>query len=64
MAVTRNKNKRDLGEPVIRKATPEEVERYNRVLLSECARMKEYKELGISYRVSVEGHYSTTATNN
>ena len=44
-----------------RKATPEEVARYNEMLNREKSRMTLYRDLGISFRINVEGNYSTTA---
>ena len=42
-----------------RKATPEEVARYSEMLNK--SRMTLYRDLGISFRINVEGNYSTTA---
>lgn len=45
-----------------RKATPEEVARYNSMLSKESSKLNLYRDLGVSNRVTVSGNYSSTAS--
>ena len=52
---------KNLDSGTKRKATPEEVDRYNSFLKKESSRLNLYKDLKIASAINVEGKYSTTA---